>query len=364
MSNFSENLYIHGFNLLPQFGPKRLLKLFNYFENFKTAFHSNVSELVAAGIEPELAEKFAVFRTACDLEKEAEQLATEHIQLLGFTDTNYPNLLKEIPACPPLLYYKGTMNNPDELALAVVGTRKISAYGRTVLPYLIEPLIDAGITIVSGLAYGVDSAAHKLCVEKGMRTIALLGCGVDSKTLYPKDHAFLADEIVNTGGAIVSEYPPGTPALKQHFVARNRIISGYCLGTLLIECNLKSGTLITAQHALDQNRTVYAVPGQIYTETSRGPNNLIKMGAKLVTEAADILSDLNIASTAVIVKTVTPDTKEEQILLDLLVGDPIHADELIKSSGLDTGQVTTTLTFLEMKGKVRNVGGNQYIRIR
>lgn len=359
----TENLYLHGLNLLPQFGPKRLLKLANYFENFQAAFNATLADFIMAGVEQENAEKFISLRQHINLEHESEKLEREDIRILSCKDENYPKLLLEIPSYPVVLYYKGYMNDPDELALAVVGTRKITGYGRSVIPYLLEPLIEAGVSIVSGLAYGVDSQAHRLAVEKGARTIALLGCGIDNGTLYPKDHALLAEEIIKTGGAIVSEYPPGTPALKQHFVARNRIISGMSVGTLLVECNLKSGTLITAKHALDQNRQVYAVPGPIYAEASTGPNNIIKMGGKLVTTASDILDDLHIdASTPR--SSLTADTKEEAILLELLKNDPVHADELVASSGLDAGKVTTTLTFLEMKGKIRNVGGGQYIRAR
>ena len=189
---------------------------------------------------------------------------------------------------------------------------------------------------------------------------------MDEKSLYPKHHALLAKEIIDSGGALLSEYPIGTPNFKQNFVARNRIISGLSVATIIVECGLQSGTLITAKHALDQNRAVYAVPGPIYSQTSQGPNNLIKMGAKPITEANDIFQDLNLADLPQqkMAQAIFGDTKEESILLKLLNFEPVIINELIKQSGLDAGAVTSALTFLEMKGKVRNLGGQQYILSR
>lgn len=356
-------LYLHCCNKFPQFGPKRLMRLANHFANFTDAFAAPIHDLIAAGIEQSVAEQFIQFRGTIQPEAEALLLAKHHIELVSFLDTAYPKLLHEISVAPPLLYYRGVLANADELALAVVGTRKISSYGRTILPGLLEPLVQAGITIVSGLAYGVDAAAHKLTLDYNGRTIAFLAGGVDTPSIYPKDHVLLAEEIVARGGAIISEYPPGTPALKQHFVARNRIISGMSVGTLLVECSITGGTLITAKHALEQNRTVYAVPGPIYSETSKGPNNIIKMGAQLVTEANDILSDLHIDVRTPLVQQTQTSTTEEKVLLDLLTEKPLHADTLIVQSGLEAGTVTTTLTYLEIQGRIRNVGGGQYIKI-
>jgi DNA processing protein len=364
--NLSDSLYLHGLNLLPQFGPARLSLLAKRFEKFQDAFLASENQLAAAGIDQEIAKNFTAFREKINLEQEAEKLDKEQIKILSFRDTSYPKLLLEIPKFPPILYYKGRMDSADELCIAVVGTRMISNYGRTIIPGLVEPLVDAGAIIVSGMAFGVDSAAHEVAVKKGRRTIAVLGGGLDEKSLYPKHHALLAKEIIDTGGALLSEYPIGTPNFKQNFVARNRIISGLSVATIIVECDLQSGTLITAKHALDQNRTVYAVPGPIYSLTSRGPNNLIKMGAKLITEANDIFQDLNLADlpqqkTA---QAIFGDTKEESVLLKLLNFEPVIINELIKQSGLEAGAVTSALTFLEMKGKVRNLGGQQYVLSR
>jgi DNA processing protein len=258
------------------------------------------------------------------------------------------------------------MDAPDELCVAAVGTRNITNYGRTVIPSLIEPLVDAGITIVSGMAFGVDAAAHHIAVDKNRRTVAVLGGGLDKKSLYPKHHALLAERILESGGALLSEYPPSTPNFKQNFVARNRIISGLSVATVIIECDLQSGTLITAHHALDQNRAVYAVPGPIYSAQSQGPNNLIKMGAKPLTSANDVLEDLNLKKLPEQQQnqSLFGDTAEEVRLLGILNHEPMLVDEIVKNSGFEAAKVSSTLTFLEMKGKVRNLGGQQYILSR
>jgi DNA processing protein len=361
-----DSLYLHGLNLLPQLGPARLALLSKQFPSFEAAFNAREKELVLAGIDPEVARKFLELRDKINLGVEAEKLAAEGIGILSFRDVNYPKLLLEIPKFPAILYYKGKMESNEELCVAVVGTRQISNYGRTVIPLLVEPLVDAGCVIVSGMAFGVDSAAHEIAIKKGCRTIAVLGGGLDEKSLYPKHHALLAQRILDAGGALVSEYPIGTPNFKQNFVARNRIISGLSVATLIIECDLQSGTLITAKHALDQNRQVYAVPGPIYSPQSQGPNNLLKMGAKPVTTANDILEDLNLQSlpeqkTA---QTTFGDTKEETTILKILGFEPLIIDSLIKQSGLEAAAVTSALTFLEIKGRVKNLGGQQYVLAR
>lgn len=361
-----EKLYLHALNLLPQLGPARLLKLFKFFGSFQKAFKASEKELIASGLEPQIIEAIISHSAKVNLTEEAQKLAKSGIEILKFDDGNYPKLLLEIPKFPPLLYFRGRMDDPDELYIAVVGTRKITNYGRSVIPDLVAPLVDAGAIIVSGMAFGVDSEAHKIAIAKLKRTVAVLGGGLDDASLYPKHHQLLAHEIMESGGALLSEYPPGTPNFKQHFVARNRIISGLAVGTLVVECDLESGSLITAKHALEQNRQVYAVPGPIYAGESRGPNNLIKMGAKAVTEAADILEDLNLKHLPMEIdsQTILGDNPVEIKILEIVKKEPILVNEIIKTSGLEAGEVTSALTFLEMKGRVRNLGGQQYIRSR
>jgi DNA processing protein len=190
----------------------------------------------------------------------------------------------------------------------------------------------------------------------------VVGSGIDKKSIYPKHHHHLAEQIVATGGAIISEYPPGTPAYKQHFIARNRIISGMSAATLVVEANLKSGALITARHALDQGRSVYAVPGPIYAEGSQGPHNLIRMGAQLVTKASNILEDLNVADDMTTAPINLADfSPDQQTILLQLSHEPKNIDEIIQSIDLDAATVTATLTLLEMKGVIRNIGAQQYV---
>jgi len=364
--DFNDSLYLHGLNLLPQFGPARLALLAKHFDSFKDAFNASEKQLMAAGIDSEVAKKFFDARANINLEDEAKKLEKEGIKILTFRDSNYPKLLLEIPKFPPVLYYRGVMQDPDELCVAVVGTRKITTYGKLVTPQLVEPIVDAGAVIVSGMAFGVDSEAHNIAVKRNKRTIAVLGGGLDDKSLYPKHHTLLAQQILDAGGALISEYPIGTPNFKQNFVARNRIISGLSVATVIIECDLESGTLITAKHALDQNRQVYAVPGPIYSPQSTGPNNLLKMGAKPITRAEDLLEDLNLETLPQQQnnQTLFGDSKEESAILKLLNHEPVIINELIKQSGLDAGAVTSALTFLEMKGRIKNLGGQQYVLSR
>lgn len=357
-----DTLYLHCLNLFPKFGPKRLALLVQHFENFKQAFSASNQELVNAGIPTELASEYRTFANHINPAEEESKLHELGISLLAFTDATYPTLLKESTLPPQLLYVRGKLPPPDAVLLAVVGTRKITTYGRSVIPRLLDPLMDAGMTIVSGLAYGVDAEVAREAVNRKAPTLAVLGGGIDDKALYPKEHALLAQDIIDTGGCVLSEFAPGTPGFKQNFISRNRIIAGLCIGTLIIECDLKSGSLITAEYTLDQNRRLYAVPGPIYSPESRGPNNLIKMGATMVTDASDIMQDLNIDPK---LKNVTlPASPQESIILDILEKGSTNADTLIQQSGLDPSVVTITLTFLEMKGVIKNVGAQQYVRVR
>ncbi len=363
---FEDSIYLHGLNLMPQFGPARLLQITKNYKTFQEAYFAPKIELSRFGLDEKLIDEFLNLRQKINLEQETEKLAQEQIKLLTFRDKNYPELLLQIPKNPPLLYFKGTIPQADELCVAVVGTRNITNYGRMVVPQLVEPLVNAGAVIVSGMAFGVDSAAHEIAVKKNRRTIAVLGGGLDEHSLYPKHHTLLAQQIINAGGVLLSEYPIGTPNFKQNFVARNRIISGLCVATLIIECDLQSGTLITARHALDQNRQVYAVPGPIYSPQSQGPNNLLKMGAKVITKAEDILDDLNLKTLPQQqeIQSLFGDSQEETTLLKLLSFEPIIINDLIKQSGLEASAVTSALTFLEMKGKIKNLGGQQYVLSR
>ncbi len=364
--NPNHPLYLHAFNLLPEFGLSRLLKVAGHFENFQAAFETDSQNLMLAGVEAGVAEKFLLFRGGLDLETEMQKLRAGDIGLMSFKDSNFPKLLLEISKSPALLYFRGKMENAEDLCVAAVGSRKITNYGRVVTPQLIEPLAQSGCVIVSGLAFGVDAACHQAALNVHQRTIGILAGGIDEATLYPQNHLLLAQQILDSGGALISEYPCGTPALKHHFLARNRIISGMSVATVVIECDLKSGSLITAQYALEQGRALYAVPGPIYSTQSLGPNNLIKMGAKPMTSANDVLEDLNLQAlpeqqTA---QSQFGDTPMESVVLKMLGKEPVNINAIIKQSGQTAGEITSALTFLEMKGRVKNLGGQQYILSR
>ncbi len=363
----SNALYIHAFNLLPQIGPARIMRLAQYFHNdFKLAFSAPASDLKLAGLEADIIQLWLEKKTHLNLAQQQTTLEHHHIQLLSFLSPAYPKLLLEISKFPPLLYIKGHLPPSDAVCFSVVGSRKITTYGLTVMPDLLDPIIASGAIIVSGMAFGVDGEAHKLALKQNQKTIAVLGGGLDTESIYPKQHQLLAQEILDKGGCLISEYPPLTPNFKQHFIARNRIIAGLSVGTLVIECDLNSGSLITANHALEQNRQIYAVPGPIYSSQSQGPNNLIKMGAKLVTTAEDILEDLNLKSLPDELQTqaLFSPNPTEQTILTCLSKTPTFINDIIKLSKLSPGEVASTLTFLEMKGQIRNLGGQQYVLSR
>lgn len=361
----SENqIYFNAFNQISQIGPVRFRKLLNFFPNLKTAWQASPGELQKAGLEESIVQKILEARTQIDPENEYGKLEKLQIKLITFQDENYPKLLQEIPNPPAVLYLRGELAPADDLAIAVVGSRKFSNYGSQVAHDLVRDLVRANLTIVSGLALGIDALAHHTALRYEGRTLGILACGVDS--IYPASNRILAEKILGGRGAIFSELPLGTPPLKHHFPHRNRIISGLALGTLVIEAGLDSGALITAHHALEQNRQVFAVPGSIFNPASAGPNNLLKMGAKPVTGATDILEELNLTHLAEQLETadIIGDNEEEQKILGVLSRQPLHFDQITKIVGLSTSVLAATLTIMEMKGKIRNLGANQYVKSR
>ena len=285
----------------------------------------------------------------------------ENIGKITLQDKNYPAILKEIHDPPKELYIKGEIINQDKTAIGVVGTRKYTQYGKEVCLDISGKLAKLGITIVSGLAKGIDTFAHQAALESGGRTIAVLGSGMDKNSFFPRSNYSLSEKI-SQQGAVISEYPPGTRGTHFTFPQRNRIISGLSLGVVVIEAPEESGALITATLALEQNREVFAIPGSIYEKNSIGTNRLIKLGAKLVTDVEDILEELNLSHLLTTEKKkVKPDNKEEEIILSILSAQPVHIDEIIKKSGLSAGIVNSNLMILELKKAVRNLGKNNYI---
>jgi len=321
--------------------------------------------LIGVGIKPEVASAFTQFRQEFDAEAELKKLDQLNIRLIPHHDPEYPPLLKEISDPPYLLYAFGDLQSLHRQSLAIVGSRKHTHYGQQIIERLIPDLATNGVTIVSGLAVGIDALAHKATLGSEGTTVAVVGCGLD--VIYPAEHRSLAGKIVESGGAIISEYPLSTPPLKQHFPARNRIISGVSQGTLVIECDIQSGAMITAHHALEQNRDVYAVPGPITSVSSSGPNMLLHMGAHVVTSAEDLLEHLGLPRTKKTGSVSTRGLAEalpavEKVIFAILSHDPVHIDTIAEASKLDTAEVNSALLFLEMKGLIRNIGAAQYVR--
>lgn len=360
--------YFNAFNQVPEIGARTFKKILAGFNNdIEKAWQAiagtrRASCLRKTGIQQAAAEKIIEQCQKIDPEREMEKVKKEGLRIMTINDAEYPKRLKEIFDPPAILYYKGELKPEDEFSVAVVGTRRLSFYGKQITPGLAADLSRAGLTIVSGLAKGIDTLAHKAALEAGGRTIAIVGSGLDGKSIYPWQNRKLVQEIAQNG-AVLSEYALGTPALPQHFPARNRIVAGMCLAVLVIEAPEKSGALLTARHALEQNRDVLAVPGSIYEANCLGCNNLIKMGAKLVSSAQDVLDALELG--AVVQKRqaqkILADTKEEALVLEYLGHKPLHIDKLIKLTELDIAALSSCLTLMEMKGKVKDLGGMNYV---
>lgn len=341
------------------FGSIRLSRLACRFPTMERAFEAGAVELVEAGIEPEIANRFLQERIHIDPEELYRELEIHGVRLVTIKDDIYPPLLKQIYDPPAVLFVRGVLPDPNRKHLAVVGSRKASKYGLRVTDELIEPVARAGVVIVSGLAFGIDAAAHDAALRGDGTTIAVLGSGVDSDSIYPSRNRALASRILAQGGALISEFPLHTAPLKQNFPFRNRIIAGLCHGTLVVEAGIKSGSLITTRSAMDSNRDVYAVPGSIHSLLSEGPHELIKNGATPVTKPEDIFG---IEPMPEPVNAYQPNNEEEALVWTRLSRTPLHVDELIRSTQLPTPKLLSTLTLMEMKGGIRHEGGQFYTR--
>jgi len=355
--------YWVALNNFQKFGPVRTRKLAKTFPDMESAFKARAQDLTAAGLEPNLVNEFLAARQQIDPDSIMARLDKEGIRVITWSDTAYPKLLSEIFDPPPLLYIKGELAPEDEYSLAVVGARKYSAYGRQVTEKLVKEVAGNRMTIVSGMALGIDALAHTAALEAGGRTLGVLATGLDKQSIYPAANRYLADRIIANRGALISEFAPDTPGLRHHFPQRNRVISGLCLGTLVIEAGAKSGSLITAGYAAEQNREVFAVPGNIYSPVSTGTNNLIKQGARPVSSGSEILEalDLRELEATVEAQKTLPETEEEKLISQYLCQEPIYIDELVKLTKLDTAKINSTLIIMEMKGLAKNIGNMRYV---
>ncbi|NMB56427.1 DNA-protecting protein DprA [Candidatus Beckwithbacteria bacterium] len=356
-----------AFHYCPGIGPKTFTLIEKVFEqDLEKAWQSSKSDWQRLNFSAKIIENIFTFKTDFNFKQILENLAKLEIKYLARDNAAFPPLLKQIADCPIGLFIKGQILPCDHRALAVVGTRKITVYGQEITKKFVGNLTNLGFTIVSGLARGVDGLAHKIALENGGRTIAVLGNGLES--IYPPEHRSLALQIIKNG-ALISEYPPFTKITPGNFPARNRIISGMSLGILVTEGSHKSGSKITALQALEQNREVFAVPGPITSEMSQAPSELIQMGAKLVLSEKDILEELNLTALPKNGERLNLDKQnyyhfDDQVqtkIYESLIQGNKHIDDLVRFLKLDPASILTSLTMMELRGYVKNLGNGHYM---
>ncbi|HRW05434.1 MAG TPA: DNA-processing protein DprA [Caldilineaceae bacterium] len=352
--------YWIGFNKVAGIGPTRLAALLNLCGSVDAAWRASIQQMQKAGLDRRSQANLLEARRELDLAKAWQQVEQSEVTVLTWDDVDYPNNLREIDAPPPVLYVRGHLKPEDDLAIAIVGTRRASAYGREIAHLSASEFSRNNVTVVSGLALGIDAIAHKAALEAGGRTVAVLGSGVDQ--LYPAQNRELARQIIKQG-ALVSEYPLGTRPEANNFPPRNRIISGLSRGTVVVEAGIQSGSLITATFAAEQGRDVFAVPGSILHPGSLGCNTLIREGAIPFLSVNDVLDHLDLVRLDIerAVRQSVPTDPLEGELLANLSHEPAHVDDLVRRLAWGSAQVSSTLTMMELKGMVRHVGGMNYV---
>jgi DNA processing protein len=351
-------------NRVPQLGTVRFRKLEAYFGSLELAWRADFGELKASGLEERPAREVLAAQSRVSPDAEMERLDKAGVRLDNWHGVKYPPRLKEIPDPPPVLYHKGSLLPEDERAVAVVGTRRPTSYGREAAAVITSDLAKNSITIVSGLARGVDGIAHRAALDAGGRTIAVVANGLD--IVYPKEHEQLFQQCQEQG-AVMSEYPLGLRPDARNFPRRNRLISGISLGTVVVEAPESSGAVWTVRHALDQDREVFCVPGSIFSPASNFTNRMIKEGAKLVSSYTDVLEELNFTVVAHQVEMPLAPVLEDDnqiTLLGLLEEEPLHIDDIRRSANLPIAAVSSLLSMLELKGMVKQVGCMHYVRLR
>jgi len=364
--DLDEKKYWLAFNVFEGIGNKRFKLLKEYFGSAKLAYLAKENKLREINLGEKLIENFLRFRQEFDFSSYNFRLESLGITVICLEEENYPKLLKEISDAPSLIYIKmrdlGNFGVWDKKSVAVVGTRKVTGYGRQVTEMITEGLVNSGLVIVSGLARGVDKIAHETAINNKGLTIGVLACGLDM--IYPPEHKGLAEKIIETGGAIISEYPLGQPAMPGNFPARNRIISGLSLGVVVTEAAQDSGSLITASCAADQGRDVFAIPGPITSPLSAGTSELLKKGAKVVTGVQDILDELCIMNYELREKgkKINLDnlTNEEKKICEILENETMHIDEIARKMGNESGKLGSILSLMEIKGILINLGEGVY----
>jgi len=358
--------YWLAWNKIPDIGPKRFFKLLEYFGTAEAAWQAKSGEISRVLVlSSKISSRIFEEKNNNIPERELDLIKRHKVNILTIEDTLYPDNLKTIHYPPPVLYYKGTIVESDKNSISIVGSRKATYYGKMVAEKLSKDLALAGLTIISGMARGIDTATHKGTLSVKGRTIAVLGCGIDY--IYPPENRKLAQEIEESG-AVLSEFPLSTLPERQNFPRRNRIISGLSLGTVVVEAAEKSGALITADFALDQGKEVFAIPGNINSPLSNGTHNLIKQGAKLVNNYRDILEEIHIEVPQNTTEKEIPAkgmslTEKEKIIYQLITKEPTQIDEIIEISKLSAGKVSEILLSLELQDLIKEIEGKRFIKL-
>jgi DNA processing protein len=364
MSNLSipKAAYWHALNLITNGNSAKFGKSARFLGGPNTLFGSNENQLLQAGLDPSAVNLIIAGRKSINPEVEWDRLTKMKISAVCMDDPDYPKKLAQISSPPPLLYIRGNIAVLNQHGLAVVGSRKISSYGKQAVDTIIPPLVDTGLNIISGMAIGVDGAALSSCIKRGGTPIGVLASSLADKEIAPEVNYHLACEIMEAG-CLVSENPPGTKIYKAHFPMRNRIVSGLSLGVLIIEATLKSGSLITANLALEQNREVFAVPGSIFSFASAGTLDLIKRGAKCVTSAKDIVQEFgwDVEVSKEKIKNLKPKHKQ---IHQLISRSSCNAEHLIKEAKISAGDLMVVLTELELSGLIKKTSDGNYVRIK
>jgi DNA processing protein len=363
----SDLRYWLALNFLSDIGSVLARRLLSVFGNPENIFHASIEELKRIeGVGENRANSIVNFDRWELVNKEIEKAHRDNIMIVTLNDTKYPSGLKHIPDAPPVLYVKGELEDSDKYAISIVGSRRATSYGIQVAEKMSYTLASYGLTVVSGMARGIDTASHRGALKARGRTVAVLGSGVDVP--YPPSNKTLM-KMIESSGAVISEFPLGTPPNKENFPKRNRIISGLSLGVVVIEATLDSGSFITVGYALDQGKEVFAVPGNITSENSRGTNDLIKKGARLVESAEEIIDELKPQIKGVLKKEKIDNinnkmssglNEEEKALCNYLTAEPTHIDSIIRATRMAAGKVLSVLLNLELKGVVRQSKGKYF----
>jgi DNA processing protein len=358
-------------------GPRRFAILESHFGSIENAWPASESDLIAGGLDARSARAVVEARKAIDPDEEWERLEREGVTAVHLRSADYPALLREIHDPPPVLYVRGELEPLDDRTVAVIGSRAATAYGKEMARRISGGLASSGVSVLSGLARGIDGIAHRAALEAGGKTVAVMGGGLDR--IYPSEHTELARAIVEGGGALVTEYAMGMRPQAEHFPRRNRVISGLSRGVVVVEGDMKSGALLTVRWALDQDREVFAVPGSVLSPKSAGPNWLIQQGARLITGHEDVLEELNLAAASagngvdsdgkfdlegvdILARENNQEGADGRILAVMIKADgPMHVDEITRSVGLPAPEVSSNLTLLELRGAVRQAGPMSFI---